>query len=310
MSERRHTPKPVWGFTLIELLVVIAIIAILAAILFPVFQKVRENARRASCQSNEKQIGLAITQYMQDGDEHMPPGTAPNGGGGGWAGQIYSYVKSAGVYRCPDDATAPSAGTGNGHAISSYGYNSNVAGHAPDGWWNNISAPAGGPYPQGLPLASIASPAKTVALFEVVNSNDYDITAPYCGYDTTCFNSSRTDQFIPYFGGSASGNGVGGIGGFHGASNNSDPPHSGFLKYATGWLQGVVGPDRNLYYDPTGRHSDGSNYLFCDGHVKWLRSDSVSPGIDNNVAGDCGSYANNFAANTGCGTNAATFSTQ
>ena len=70
------------GFTLIELLVVIAIIAILAAILFPVFQKVRENARRTSCASNEKQIGIAFTQYEQDGDELTPGSTQ---WGYGWA---------------------------------------------------------------------------------------------------------------------------------------------------------------------------------------------------------------------------------
>ena len=60
------------GFTLIELLVVIAIIAILAAILFPVFAKAREKARQASCQSNEKQLGLAFLQYVQDNDEKFP----------------------------------------------------------------------------------------------------------------------------------------------------------------------------------------------------------------------------------------------
>src|SRR5579872_1765147 len=95
------------GFTLIELLVVIAIIAILAAILFPVFAKVREKARQTSCLSNEKQLGLGFVQYVQDNDETYPLDGAYSGTdlGQGWGGQIYPYVKSTGVYHCPDDPT-------------------------------------------------------------------------------------------------------------------------------------------------------------------------------------------------------------
>ncbi len=106
----KHTfEKKVSGFTLIELLVVIAIIAILAAILFPVFARARENARRASCQSNLKQIGLGILQYTQDYDEKYPSGTTTVGGarGIGWAGQCLPYIKSTQVFVCPSDTKRP-----------------------------------------------------------------------------------------------------------------------------------------------------------------------------------------------------------
>src|SRR6218665_2214986 len=84
------------GFTLIELLVVIAIIAILAAILFPVFARARENARRSACQSNLKQIGLGIMQYTQDYDERYPiryyNNYAAGGQEEGWAYLMQPYV--------------------------------------------------------------------------------------------------------------------------------------------------------------------------------------------------------------------------
>jgi prepilin-type N-terminal cleavage/methylation domain-containing protein len=94
------------GFTLIELLVVIAIIAILAAILFPVFAKAREKARQITCASNLKQIGLGLMQYTQDYDEGFPLGNNSNGGNadGNWVDQSYTYYKSANMFKCPDNS--------------------------------------------------------------------------------------------------------------------------------------------------------------------------------------------------------------
>jgi prepilin-type N-terminal cleavage/methylation domain-containing protein/prepilin-type processing-associated H-X9-DG protein len=126
------------GFTLIELLVVIAIIAILAAILFPVFAKAREKARAASCLSNVKQIGLAVIQYLQDYDEKMPYSyygagtnyTWPSGqiAAGMWIPSVYPYAKNMQLFNCPSNT---STWTGNyiGNGFS-YPYNNNLNGVA------------------------------------------------------------------------------------------------------------------------------------------------------------------------------------
>lgn len=142
------------AFTLIELLVVIAIIAILAAILFPVFARARENARRASCQSNLKQIGLGIMMYMQDYDG-MYMGHYMTGNGGAlvaWPVFLQPYVKSTQIFDCPSfnytfDGTT--SGTFGGSGIP-YGYNQWLS-----QWW----------YP-GTTDASITRPATTVMVAE------------------------------------------------------------------------------------------------------------------------------------------------
>jgi prepilin-type N-terminal cleavage/methylation domain-containing protein/prepilin-type processing-associated H-X9-DG protein len=122
------------GFTLIELLVVIAIIAVLAAMLFPVFARAREKARQSSCQSNLKQLGLAVSMYAQDHDEVLP--IRWYGGSNDawdapflWMDLIYPYVKNEQVFTCPSGSG--DAGAWNDlnslHANCSYGWNCGVA---------------------------------------------------------------------------------------------------------------------------------------------------------------------------------------
>lgn len=146
----RDTHKWVPGFTLIELLVVIGIIAVLAAILFPVFAQVRENGRRTACLSNLRQLGLAFTMYAQDYDERLPAATDGGKGEkteGGWIyyeefpvnqnpktvdvtrGAIYPYVKDRRMYVCPDDTQGQAAG--DSYAVNSCLTDPTITGYRP-----------------------------------------------------------------------------------------------------------------------------------------------------------------------------------
>lgn len=141
------------GFTLIELLVVIAIIAILAAILFPVFAQAREKARQASSGSNVRQLGLAIRMYIQDYDERFPFGgwqPAPSLYGGGtndWQNSCGPYIKNKGIYYCPssgddnEDPANPQAWNWNRNPVS-YLYNNMLANGRRPSRDANVTAPA------------------------------------------------------------------------------------------------------------------------------------------------------------------------
>lgn len=152
------------GFTLIELLVVIAIIAILAAILFPVFAQAREKARQISCLSNVKQIGIAYQMYTQDYDE-----TSPHMGSGDYTNRLYPYIKNAQVFLCPDrsdtDAIeAPDGVTPTNRSIG-YGYNWGPIQRRGGGLvlgQQFVSGTSGPSYLPGVTLAAIAAPANMV----------------------------------------------------------------------------------------------------------------------------------------------------
>lgn len=174
------------GFTLIELLIVIAIIAILASILFPVFARARENARRASCVSNLKQIGLGMLQYAQDFDELLPryvvkgpstlsTGYYASGGNHLWMHTVYPYAKSAQIFNCPS-AEYSSSGlvlfNGSYQSKISYGYNNYLSVSTPD----SISTGS------GLSLAAIPLVAETPM---VVDSTYY-----LAGPDNRCIANS------------------------------------------------------------------------------------------------------------------------
>ena len=244
------------GFTLIELLVVIAIIAILAAILFPVFAQARAKARAISCISNIKQQALGMTMYAQDYDESFPQwhwDQSHSGGGGAvnnnatslWWNAIYPYVKNVQVFSCPDDndrhTVREDGAKGwftNGDAINT------VVGLNPAFYDARLSYGSQEPLTYDHPqLAALNRPAETLIVSDMVTS----LTGWECW-----------DCYDP---------------------NNPNKPENSYrirrAAYANGsnqpyfWTDAAWKGPFQQAWDKDGRHSNGDNVGFADGHAKY-----------------------------------------
>ncbi len=263
------------AFTLIELLVVIAIIAILAAILFPVFAQAREKARQTVCLSNNKQIGLAFMQYVQDYDETFPPSrftTTKRDTGGRfmpWSINILPYVKNVDVFTCPSNNT-PADLNATGWWWCPKELLTIVNGKPRDRHHRNMNVVAGpeqalpvGPSLGGVmttnwgaTLAALDHPSGTIMVTE-----RYDIAS-------VCYNSSvhyhNCNDFV--------------------VDLQLDPgPDNGPCDPNTNYLPSVVPGLKVQIISPlallrsTGRtldtmyHLGGFNNVFADGHGKWKR---------------------------------------
>lgn len=229
---RRH------AFTLIELLVVIAIIGLLAAILFPVFGRVRENGRRAACTSNLKQLWLGCMQYVQDYDDMLPAITygntaKPNPRYIRWMDVVEPYVRNTAVYSCPSDQINPkyrystaittTGPTNNGSYGMNNTYNNNKA--QPASQWN-VSA-SGGTYDKKY--AAIAAPATTFYILE------------------------KTDSKVWYV---------------QWKDQANQPDVTDVREEPEDYLKTTDGGDAYIYEGISFRHYRMTNAVFCDGHVK------------------------------------------
>ena len=261
MSRNRH------GFTLIELLVVIAIIAILAAILFPVFAKAREKARQTTCLSNTKQLGNTIMMYDQDYDEKMPIGVEWNTWDF-WTLRIQPYMKSWDVMYCPsgNGVRLPKSWDlpqyrwwGNWEGFVQYGFNVCYMNRA-EGDCSNMQID-GNAFGPPITLANIKQPAATVLLAEV-------------GQDPL-------DDFPDNLG------------------TSFVYPPGGFTASDV-CTYGDWGPLPDLWYGQSGstmttklgffrpRHTEGGNVTFADGHSKFMRPGQLAAGTDWNINKNAG----------------------
>jgi len=245
------------GFTLIELLVVIAIIAILAAILFPVFAQAREKARQTGCISNCKQIGTAVMLYVQDYDEVFPMsdnfaiiirGSPVQGGYQYWGDAIAPYVRNGGQSNHP----TLQGGTGNygpyqrcpsaQQMWTGYAYNI-MLGYYPNGQLGSVSS---APERNGVSLASLTRPADLICVLD---------NQPM--YSWLRNNLGRTDansQIIHY------------------RWFPTSSVQTCMTNYNWPDSQALAGPPRGGEMVPSARHNGGINSVYCDGHAKWIRT--------------------------------------
>ena len=261
------------GFTLMELLVVIAVIAVVAAILFPVFASVRERGRRTACLSNERQMGMAMLQYVADSGETFPGGLLF--AGDKWVSQTYPYVKAAGLFSCPSDGSAGSHDAAGDVLSLSYGLNYNLCRHPfeTDPVTHKVVRPA-----EGFGLAALTAPAKTVLFFEVDHGGASLNQGPNTLDGSVLGNAGTT--------GSAPVDGKGGT-----LTDPTYPWGSSGPLYATGnvggrLLNGATKEGKILGSGSVPRHAGGANYAACDGHAVWLKPDAVSGG-ENAAAPEC-----------------------
>lgn len=249
------------GFTLIELLVVIAIIAILAAILFPVFAKAREKARQSACLSNMKQMGLGVMMYKDDNDQTYPPvvvfedtaWTGPTGNlmgsdtgfwdhAWGWQQLIYPYTKNMSICRCPSSS---SKGTNATEAVGkrNYGANVSILGYDP----NYYPTYTNSPYNMGI-------------------KNDAVVNNPASKYMIMDYGMYQASWIMTY----------------HPFLTNYLP---GSGKYAgsdivdTSWQSGsyaITSESKSDYMNA--RHNGGVSVSFADGHAAWKNVQEVCQG--------------------------------
>jgi prepilin-type N-terminal cleavage/methylation domain-containing protein/prepilin-type processing-associated H-X9-DG protein len=277
------------GFTLIELLVVIAIIAILAAILFPVFARAREKARQISCLSNMKQLGMALMMYAQDWDDtyprcyiYMDPSKGGSAGYHHWSGITAPYVTNWNVYVCPSDPNKGVQPT-NGSMYNGTGFDnqaprlSYVANEFLMGRGSTATARL---YYQGVMTGAVDAPADTIALTDATSH-----PGAWWGGSSVSGNALKshrpTNPCAP-------------------PSNNNDAANNTagatYIDIGTA-LSEIANADANsdkgidntdsaqtfLDYTQPDRHNGGANYTFADGHAKWLTFQTV---MNNKLYGD------------------------